>query len=380
MTSEEIKQTYSMRDILNKCGLPQPNRSGFIQCPFHKGDREASMKIYDKDFNCFGCGANGDIFTFIEMFYGISFKEAFRMLGGGYDPSFKSSNDVLHGSVSDAEKIRWFTQKGKLIWEKEEKIHGFDGVPATEYVENKERTCIFEPAISMIDAYNKAISEKANDVDYFADAYMKVLGSKLEDEDLEHIRDNRIINLEGDADAVIVDFLQKPNGDTTQENLIDRLEKLIFQISMVANISDENFGTSSGIAMKYKLQGMSNLAKTKERKFTSGMNRRYKLIFSNPVSGMKEDDWVKLHYHFTPNIPSNVLEESQIAGNLDGIVSQETQLGVLSVVDNVQNEMKKIENEQEKAKTDPVMMQMFGGAGDGKSGVLEEPGNGSKET
>ena len=120
--------------------------------------------------------------------------------------------------------------------------------------------------------------------------------------------------------------------------------------------------------------------KTKERKFTSGMNRRYKLIFSNPVSGMKEDDWVKLHYHFTPNIPSNVLEESQIAGNLEGIVSQETQLGVLSVVDNVQNEMKKIENEQEKAKTDPVMMQMFGGAGDGKSGVLEEPGNGSKET
>lgn len=254
--------------------------------------------------------------------------------------------DVLHGSVSDAEKIRWFTQKGKLVWEEEEKIHGFDGVPATEYVENKERTCIFEPAISMIDAYNKAISEKSNDVDYFADAYMKVLGSKLEDEDLEHIRDNRIINLEGDADTVIVDFLQKPNGDTTQENLIDRLEKLIFQISMVANISDENFGTSSGIAMKYKLQGMSNLAKTKERKFTSGMNRRYKLIFSNPVSGMKEDDWVKLHYHFTPNIPSNVLEESQIAGNLEGIVSQETQLGVLSVVDNVQGEIDRIQQEE----------------------------------
>ena len=288
--------------------------------------------------------------------------------------------NVLHGSVSDDTKVRWFTQKGKLIWEEEEKIHGFDGVPATEYVENKERTCIFEPAMSMIDAYNKAISEKANDVDYFADAYMKILGAALGDDEMKYIRDNRIINFDGDADQLVVDFLQKPNGDTTQEHLIDRLEKLIFQISMVANISDENFGTSSGIAMKYKLQGMSNLAKTKERKFTSGMNRRYKLIFSNPVSGMKEDDWVKLHYHFTPNIPSNVLEESQIAGNLEGIVSQETQLGVLSVVDNVQNEMKKIENEQEKAKTDPVMMQMFGGAGDGKSGVLEEPGNGSKET
>ena len=292
---------------------------------------------------------------------------------------YMDSNNVLHGSVSDETKVRWFTQKGKLIWEKEEKIHGFDGIPASEYVENKERTSIFEPAMSMIDAYNKAISEKANDVDYFADAYMKVLGAKLDEGDLEHIRDNRIINLGEDAEDVIVDFLQKPDGDATQENLIDRLEKLIFHICMVANISDENFGTSSGIAMKYKLQGMSNLAKTKERKFTSGMNRRYKLIFSNPVSGMKADDWVKLHYHFTPNIPSNVREESQIAGNLEGIVSQETQLGVLSVVDNVQNEMKKIENEQEKAKTDPVMMQMFGGAGDGKSGVLEKPGNRGKE-
>ena len=249
----------------------------------------------------------------------------------------------------------------------------FGGLP------KKGSTSIFEPAMSMIDAYNKAISEKANDVDYFADAYMKVLGAKLDEGDLEHIRDNRIINLGEDAEDVIVDFLQKPDGDATQENLIDRLEKLIFHICMVANISDENFGTSSGIAMKYKLQGMSNLAKTKERKFTSGMNRRYKLIFSNPVSGMKEDDWVKLHYHFTPNIPSNVLEESQIAGNLDGIVSQETQLGVLSVVDNVQNEMDKIEKEQEKAKVDPVMTQMFGGAGDGQSGVLEKPGNRGKE-
>lgn len=93
MTSEEIKQEYSMQDILTKCGLPQPNHAGFIRCPFHKGDREASMKIYSKDYHCFGCGANGDIFSFVEAFYGIPFREAFLMLGGEYakEPSFKSS-------------------------------------------------------------------------------------------------------------------------------------------------------------------------------------------------------------------------------------------------------------------------------------------------
>ena len=116
---------------------------------------------------------------------------------------------------------------------------------------------------------------------------------------------------------------------------------------MVANINDENFGAASGIALKYKLQSMSNLAKTEERKFTSGMNRRYKLIFSNPVSGMKKDDWIKIGYQFTRNFPANLLEESQIAGNLAGITSEETQLKVLSVVDDVKAEMDKIKKENE---------------------------------
>lgn len=279
---------------------------------------------------------------------------------------YKDSNQVLHGSVSDDEKVRWFTQKGKIVWDEEERLHGFDGVPATEYVENEEAMGIFEPVLTMIDAYNKAISEKANDVDYFADAYLKVLGSKLLDKDIKNIRDDRVINFDGDTEKLIVEFLQKPDGDTTQEHLIDRLEKLIFQISMVANISDENFGTSSGIALKYKLQAMSNLEKTKERKFTSGMNRRYRLIFSNPVSGMKKDDWVKLHFKFTPNFPANVLEESEIAGNLDGIVSKETQLGVLSIVDNVAGELDKLEKEDKQTKDDAVMERMFGAGADGQ--------------
>ena len=272
---------------------------------------------------------------------------------------YRDEDNVLHGSVSDQEKVRWFTIKGKIVWNEQEQLHYFNGVPATEYRENKECQGIFEPVMSIINAFNKAISEKANDVDYFADAYLKIIGTLLDEDELKHIRSDRVINFDGDGESVIVDFLQKPNGDTTQENLLDRLQNLIFLIAMVANISDENFGTSSGIAMAYKLQGMSNLRKTKERKFTSGMNRRYKLIFSNSGNAMKKDDWVKLHYKFTPNVPANLLEESQIAQNLSGVVSQETQLGVLSVVDNPKTEIERIDKEEEKPR-DVVMQQMFG--------------------
>ena len=268
---------------------------------------------------------------------------------------YKDADNIAYVSVSDDTRVRYLSMEGGLHWlPEEEKNHGFEGVPATEYRENEEEIGIFEPVLTMINEYNEAVSEKANDVAYFADAYLKVLGAKVLPDNLQQIRDNRIINFEGllENGQLEVDFLQKPDGDTSQEHLLDRLEKLIFQISMVANISDENFGSSSGIALKYKLQAMSNLALTKQRKFTSGMNRRYMLIFSNPVSGMKKDDWVKLTYQFTQNIPSNLLEESQIAGNLAGIVSQQTQLSILSCVDNVQQEIEQIKQDEEEGITD----------------------------
>ena len=45
------------------------------------------------------------------------------------------------------------------------------------------------------------------------------------------------------------------------------------------------------------------------------------------------------------------------------IRDRETQLGVLSIVDNVQDEIKKIDTDQNKVRADPVMKQMFGGGG-----------------
>lgn len=264
-----------------------------------------------------------------------------------------------YGSISDETSVRNFKVTGGLRWLDEWTPHYFPGVPATEYVENGERQGIFEPVMSMVNAYNKAISEKANDVDYFADAYLKVLGTAIDKDDVQFIRDNRIVNFEGDgSDKIIAEFMEKPNSDTTQENLLERLERLIFQISMVANISDENFGTASGIAMKYKLQSMSNLEKTKERKFAAGMNRRYQLLFGHPASKVPADAWIQLQYKFTPNIPANLQEEAQIASQLEGITSHETQLKVISAVEDVKGELDKIEEENKEAMT-PVDRQMF---------------------
>lgn len=267
-----------------------------------------------------------------------------------------------YGSISSDYGVRYFKITGGLEWQDEDwQPHYFPNVPATEYVEDAEKQGVFEPILSMVNAYNKAISEKANDVDYFADAYLKVLGAKVENEDVKFIRDSRVVNFEGeDAQKIIVEFMGRPSNDEGQEHLLDRLERLIFCIGQTANASDENFGTQSGIAMLYKMWNTSNKGKNKQRKFESGMNRRYRLLFGHPASKVNKDAWVQLHYQFTPNIPQNLLEEAQVAAQMEGIVSHETQLKVLSVVDDVQGELEKIEEENKAPEQTIVDELMFG--------------------
>ena len=232
----------------------------------------------------------------------------------------------------------------------EETPNVFGDIPMIEYLENEERQSIFENVKTLINAFNKALSEKANDVEYYADAYLKVLGAEIDEKTLQTLRDTRIINVSGD-DTLTVEFMTKPSADGTQENLLERLQKLIFEISMVANISDENFGNSSGISLRYKLQSMDNLAKSKERKFQSGMSRRYKLISNYPTSKIGENEWVNIQYKFTRNVPANLAEEADIAQTLSGIVSEETQVSVLSIVQNAKEEVQRKNEEIETTDT-----------------------------
>ena len=253
------------------------------------------------------------------------------------------------GTLIEMDKLRDFSvEQGGLTFT-EEKINPFNKLPVIEFMLNDERQGLFEPVISLVNSYNKVMSEKANDVDYFADAYMKILGAQLDEPSIERIKDNRIINLHGlDASKVIVEFMDKPDSDAQTEHLLDRIERLIYATSMVANISDENFGNSSGTALAYKLQAMANLALSVQRKFQSSLNRRYELfslLRTNVPENMK-DEWRNIEYKFTRNEPKNILEEAQTAAQLMGITSQETALSVLSVVGNVSSELDRIDQEQ----------------------------------
>ena len=111
---------------------------------------------------------------------------------------------------------------------------------------------------------------------------------------------------------------------------------------------------------------MSDLAKTLDRKVLKSMSKRYKLFCTLSTNVSNKDAWKDIKYTTTRNIPRNILEESQVAQNLDGIVSRETQIGVLSIVPEASEEIKKMEEESLKEKNDIVTNRMFGADANGK--------------
>ena len=263
----------------------------------------------------------------------------------GYHYDENGMQQQMFGQILSRELIEDF--EGTVKREAVENPYGL--IPVVEWRLNDERIGLYEEVAGLIEAYNHAIGEKANDIDAFAEAYLAIMGAKAEDEDVARIRDDRIINIYGTDNAkdILVQFLTKPSADGTQENLLTRLEKLIYETSMVANISDETFGNAtSGTALAYKLQAMSNLALSFDRKIEKSIRKRYKVWSRLTTNTSDPDAYIDLSIRMTRNIPKNISEEAQTAAQLSGIVSQETQLGVLSIVPDAQAEMEKIKEEQ----------------------------------
>lgn len=86
-TSQIIKETLTMKEVAERYGF-EINRSGYINCPFHAGDHDASLKIYPGKgggFFCFGCRANGSVIDFTMRLFECSFKEAVGRLNDDFN-------------------------------------------------------------------------------------------------------------------------------------------------------------------------------------------------------------------------------------------------------------------------------------------------------
>lgn len=265
-------------------------------------------------------------------------------------------NNNLSGEIYTADQV---TEFGNDLQATKTTNHLFQAVPAVEFYSNTERLSLVEKIRTLVDEYDSAFSRKANQVDYFDQAYLKILGVPLERDEQtgEPILDlgaNKVLySPNEDAKNGVVDFISKPDGDNMQENMLNRLKDDIFQTAMVANLNDDTFsGNSSGVAIRYKLLPMQNQAAVEERKFTIALRNLLGSILSvGKIIGTTSVDDVRknLKFQFVRNIPLDIANEASAASTMNGIVSKETQLSTLSFVDDPKAEIKRIQDETNKS-------------------------------
>ena len=114
---DRIKERLDIAEVIEGY-IPLSKAGGNFKacCPFHQEKTPSFFVSPSRNtYYCFGCGAKGDIFTFVEALEGLSFKEALLKLGeragipleelrtGG--PSHKEENEEVYKVLEEATRV-----------------------------------------------------------------------------------------------------------------------------------------------------------------------------------------------------------------------------------------------------------------------------------
>ena len=214
---------------------------------------------------------------------------------------------------------------------------------------NREMLGDCEKVLALIDAYDRALSDTNNEVDSFANAYMVFENVSMTEEEMHRAQVSGAIQFFTGGTNGKVYFLTKEINDGFIEHHLDRLEENIYRFSKTPNLSDEAFGTASGISLKFKLTGLETKCGMFEAKMISAGTYMFKLLAKAWEKKQVKIDPLQCVMSFKRNFPLDLLSEAQsvqalIAAGLPKRVAFDV---ALSCVDDVEYVMQQIENEKD---------------------------------
>ena len=283
-------------------------------------------------------------------------------------------NITLDNSIENY-TVEVYTETEKLIYEitslqtelstvveKDLEEHFFKGVPVIEYQNNKKARGDFEGVIPLIDAYNKLQSDRVNDKEQLVDAFLIVVGQSLGDtnnevsETVRLLKEEKIIELDEGGDAK---WLVKSLSEDQVEVLKKSLKDDIHEFSKVPCLTDENFvGNSSGVEMKYKLLGLEQLGRTKERYFKKCLRERLKLIENIENIRAINIKCSDIDISMKRSLPVDNELLANIANETEGFLSWETRIKNYDPEIDIEEERKRLL--EEKKQNIEEQQKMFG--------------------
>ncbi len=110
-TVQKIKERLSIVDVVSSyLTIEKAGKNYKAKCPFHNEKTPSFSISPDKGiYYCFGCGAKGDIFSFVENFEGTNFLGALKILAeragveiSSYSNSHKDKTDIYYEIMEEA--------------------------------------------------------------------------------------------------------------------------------------------------------------------------------------------------------------------------------------------------------------------------------------
>lgn len=240
-------------------------------------------------------------------------------------------------------------------------INPFGAVTLIEIYNNKYKKSDFEKVLSLIDGYNKEQSVRVDDKEEFINSLMVLKGQVLGDTDDEKdetyrsMKERGVAELSPDGD---LSFLTRQTDSQGDDLLRTSIAEDIHKFSYVPSFTDKDFGGNiSGIAMQFKLFGLNQLMKKKDRYTVEGLRERMKLFNAIlKVQGKKPINVNNVKITITHSSPKNLQELAQIIGVLTGICSNETLAAQLPFVEDPEKEVKKAAEEKRQAMDEQFVM------------------------
>ncbi|MDR3519595.1 MAG: DNA primase [Candidatus Pacebacteria bacterium] len=117
---QKIKERLSIEEVVSSyIKLDRAGTNLKARCPFHNEKTPSFFISPDRGtYYCFGCGAGGDIFTFVEEFEGLDFKGALKLLADRAGVQLENFNPKDKENKSEKEKLYEVMEEATLFFEK----------------------------------------------------------------------------------------------------------------------------------------------------------------------------------------------------------------------------------------------------------------------
>jgi SPP1 family phage portal protein len=274
---------------------------------------------------------------------------------------FYSDSEVIEFRGSSESDLKEYTEGEAKDWV-------FNYCPMWGYMNNEELLGDAERVLTLIDAYDRGVSDVNSELEAFRSAYLALYGVQAPNEGEEPDFVNAgTLYLEGGESGQKAEFVTKNIQNDAIENHLNRLAQDIYKFSFTPDMSDEAFGGNvSGVAMRYKILAMENKTAAFERKFKSGNIRMFEVIGSSQNKKNVLIDPYEIEQKFTRNFPQDLKDLAETATELKGTLTQESILSKTGLSDDPKAEAAAVKAEQD------VYAEMLGGVNGGFGDVRQK--------